>query len=110
MKEILKKFGLTEDGMGFSDRNGCYYETIERALWGGVLGFCCCGEPDKGLKIIRDVLDAIESREFKEEFVFHYYILDKLGLTNHGSSIYYSWLSDAGEALLKILRELELQS
>lgn len=108
MQDILKKFGLTEDGIGFIDKQGCYWGSLESALWGGVLGFCCCGEPDKGLKIIRDVLKAMEQNQFKNEYLFHYYVLNKIGLAEHGCLVYHSWLSEAGEELLKVLNSMEL--
>lgn len=108
MTETLKKFGLTESGFGFTDKQNCYWDSLESALWGGVLGFCCCGEPDKGLKIIRDVLIAMEQKQFKDEYLFHYYVLNKIGLAEHGCSIYGSWLTDAGDSFLKILNSMEL--
>ena len=108
MQEILKKFGLTESGTGFIDKQECYWDSLESALWGGVLGFCCCGEPDKGLRIIRDVLKTIEEKQFKNEYLFHYYVLNKIGLAEHGCLIYSSWLTDAGDSFLKILNSMEL--
>jgi hypothetical protein len=108
MQEILKKFGLTEDGTGFIDKQKRYWNSLESALWGGVLGFCCCGEPDKGLRIIRDVLKAMEEKQFKNEYLFHYYVLNKIGLAEHGCCIYSSWLTDAGDSFFKILNSMEL--
>lgn len=108
MEEALEKLGIVKDGWGYSDANGLYWELLDSALWGGLLGFCCCGDRDQGLKIIKEVLEAVQSRKFKDEYLFHYYVFDKLELTEHGFTIYSSWLSPKGELLLSVLQKMEL--
>lgn len=111
MKDALKRLGISEDCYGYAGPQGFYYEFLENAIWGGVFGFCCCGDVSKGLKVIKECLEAVESGEAKNEndfrFYVLFYVLDKLELTHHGFSICGSWLSKKGKDVLTVLRYLE---
>lgn len=116
MKEALKRLGITEDGFGYTDSRGLYWETLEEAIWGGVLGFCCCGEPERGMKRLRNILETVEllfdadstPADYEDDTLYHFYVLDKMELTQHGCSVYYSWLSEKGKDILKVLQNLDL--
>lgn len=113
MKDALKRLGISENDYGYVDSQGFYYNFLENAIWGGVFDFCCCGDVSKGLKAIKECLEAVESKEAKDESDFRFYVLfyvlDKLELTEHGFSIYGSWLSEKGKDVLTVLRYLEEQ-
>lgn len=93
------------------------------------LNWCSCGNPESVLEYMRDVLSAIHKRsrinhgcentwiedtesiklilllKQKEELGLSYmYMLDAIGLLEHGSSIYGSWLSPKGKKVLEMLR------
>lgn len=92
-----------------------------------ILGLCGCGLPEQNLLYIRDVLRHINRlKEFHEKQIsydewkaagrqimhteqieyFTYYVLDSLGLTEHGGSVP-GWLTKKGEDLLSDLEEYE---
>ena len=117
MKAALKRLGITEDGFGYLDSTGCYWETLEDTIWGGVLGFCCCGEPERGLKQLRNILEILGLDmedgilgpcDYEDDTVFYLYLLDKLELTQHEFSVYHSRLSEKGKDILKVLQNLDL--
>lgn len=86
--------------------------------------FCGCGCLHMSIKFIRDVLNCYEDREEDNlspylnldkaeevcgneditDFMLHW--LDSVGLTDHGISIYGSWLTKKGEALRDYLKEV----
>lgn len=90
----------------------------EGLLLSGVLGCCGCGTPEDGLRYIAKGLahfteDGVRAEYFKEwndfsneEATFFLYMMDVLGITEHGSSIYGSWLTEKGKALVKSLIKL----
>jgi hypothetical protein len=116
METTLKRLGIAEDGFGYLDSKGCYWKTLKDAIWGGVLGFCCCGEPERGLKRLRSILETVElcfdndadPYYFEDDTVFYFYVLDKMELTQHGSCVYHSWLSEKGKDILTVLKNIKL--
>ncbi|MFH1740206.1 MAG: hypothetical protein ABIH23_14455 [bacterium] len=65
--------------------------------------FCFCNEPDKALIELGEHLRSIASGEpWNEEVrgVLWEYVLDSFGLTEHGTSVRCSWLTDPGRTLL----------
>ena len=90
-----------------------------------VLGWCDCGSPEIALTFMRDVLatmadasdqlgndrawEAAKAREHEllpldSPLALSYrYMLSSLGLTDHGGSVYGSWLTSDGDAALKML-------
>lgn len=88
-------------------------------------GFCGCGSLSMSIKFVRDILNCYEDDEeegwyaphlildkAKEvcgndnitDFMLHW--LDTVELTNHGSSVYGSWLEEKGKALRDYLKEV----
>lgn len=99
-----------------------------------VLVFCGCGCPSEALDFVLYFLNCFVDEQWKEtilldrfslkeclkglkgfddesgvpcavEFMLHY--LDKLELSEHGSSVYGSWLTDAGIMWREVLRRTE---
>lgn len=91
-------------------------------------GFCGCGCLYMSIEFTRDILNCYEDDEeegwcaphlnldkAKEvcgsdnitDFMLHW--LDSVGLTDHGSSVYGSWLMDKGKALRNYLKEAILE-
>ena len=84
-----------------------------------ILGFCGCGSPQMILnRVIVPLLEAFIDGPYENfdinygkntglseavvEFFLHY--LDELGLTNHGSSVWGSWLEESGRMWREVLR------
>lgn len=106
---------------------GSYEDTEEflSLFFAEVLNFCCCGCLSMSIKFVHDILNCYEDEEglsphlnldkAKEvcgndnitEFMLHW--LDSVGLTDHGSSVYGSWLTDKGKALRNYLKEAILE-
>jgi len=97
--------------------DGCYYSTEAEAMY-YTLGLCGCGQPENIHKFLIDCLGARKSDceqilDIKKieiiikekpnivaEFVLHF--LDSVQLTEHGSSVYGSWLTERGKQFLEI--------
>lgn len=119
-KEQLDVLGLRTDEYlsEFYDKENCYYTCLKDALWCGIFGFCTCGNPDYEIERIIHVLEILKNRtdeayaELCEEsngYQIYLYLLDERGFTEHGFSIYGSWLTPKGEALYVALKyELEM--
>jgi hypothetical protein len=100
--------------------DGTTYETAEELVLTGMLDFCGCGAPDAAGKFLMNTLQGMkdfhdskitwEERDakFSDEGVryFVYYILEKEGLTEHGTSVNGSWLTDKGNEILTYLKEI----
>ena len=117
---------LNEDGFGYKDPEGCWWEDAESFLQGYFLGFCCCGRPDANLKFIAKVLQHIQNLKEKvhtEEITYSqweeqgekiastdalylvYYVLDTKGLTEHGGSVP-GWVEPKGIEFMQDVQEL----
>lgn len=102
-----------------------YYDTLK---------WCGCGNPDEALGFLRDVLKLLkvrshESREGLDTWAQrtaelnkllaaedHYllglsymYLLDSLGLTEHGGNVCGCWLDEKGYELLDLLERTDLE-
>lgn len=97
--------------------DGCHYDTEAEAMYFSSFAACGCGCPELVHKLIVDCakqfdgdwpkpgVDAIEQivRERPDvvaEFIAHY--LDADRITEHGSSVYGSWLTDRGKQYIEI--------
>ena len=98
--------------------DGCHYDSESEAMYFGQIGLCGCGDPDRVHQFLIDCLGSasddfpslldvdkvqnlILSRpQVVAEFVLHF--LDSVNLTEHGGSVYGSWLTDRGSQVLEI--------
>lgn len=112
MKEALKKLGIVYDDVDKTytiKANGVEtdYESLKDAVWVGIFSFCGCGDPDKHLVKMYDLLSAMDEESPKaptDEDVIYLYLLDSKGMTEHGCSVHFSWLNDKGRALMKVIK------
>ena len=99
-------------------------EEFLRSFFIEAFDFCGCGCLSMSIKFVRDILNSYKDEEgwsaphlnfdkAKEvcgndnitDFVLHW--LDTVELTEHGSSVYGSWLTDKGKALRDYLKKIE---
>ena len=77
------------------------------------LGICGCGNPEEAYQAVLDMLKRAEDRkngklildDNNPHELFMAYILDHLGLLEHGSSIYGAWLTAKGKKMLEALEK-----
>lgn len=109
MIEKLKKVDDSE--YPYLDENGVSHRSKKSYLQTEIFRFCGCGDPDSAMLFVRDMLKLLEERkgwseEIKKElptdgvYYFVLYMLDDKGLTEHGSSVGGSWLTDKGKEVL----------
>lgn len=91
-----------------------YYETLK---------WCGCGEPHFALQFMRDVLAVMNMDFTNSRFrrvgellpdnsplsLSYLYMLDALGLTEHGGSIFGCWLTPKGKDALLLLSNCDLK-
>lgn len=97
-------------------------EEFLRSFFIEAFDFCGCGCLSMSIRFVRDILNCYEDSEdvtgflnlnkAKEaccndnitDFMLHW--LDTVELTNHGSSVYGSWLTEKGKALRDYLKKV----
>src|SRR5438309_2319260 len=88
----------------------------------GQMDLCGCGQPERWLRVVKAALESLEKvpddpnwekrwakikpRLETDEGWFIYYVLDSWCLIEHGSSLP-GWLTELGEELLMLLREID---
>lgn len=109
--DIIKEIDGDFSTCNFIDAHGCEYDTISDAIWFGIFDFCGCGDPRFELKRIYELLKMIDAENFEpicnddEKWQIYLYLLHRFELTEHGSSIYCSFLTDKGKAVFSLLKE-----
>lgn len=109
MIDKLKKVDSSE--FPYSDEDGVSHRSKKGYLQTEIFGFCGCGDPDSAMVLVRDVLKLLSERKgWGEEakkllptegiYYFILYSLDDKKLTEHGSSVGGSWLTQKGEEVL----------
>lgn len=112
MTDALKKLGISYDEVDeeYTIReNGVAkcYDNLRDAIWHGIFDFCSCGDPDKQLIKMYNLLSAMDEESPNapaDEDVIFLYLLDAKGMTEHGCSVHFSWLNDKGRALMKVIK------
>ncbi len=92
-------------------------EEVEEKV--GELGICGCGSPDSVYEWLLSVLKGLDTPPGEDKAQlpvttpqewFIVYMLDKLNLTEHGTSVSWSWLTDYGREMIPMLeRYLTIQ-
>lgn len=113
---------------GYETDEGVYWDTAPDLIHGHLFGFCCCGRPHDFLRKIAGALWLVRelTRKDYESWQEHYdgwkerrdeilgdsgnqytywYLLDRAGLTEHGSSVP-GWLTPKGERVLNDLKRI----
>lgn len=105
---------LEQEGLGYIDENGCYWETPLSWFWVGVLGGCGNSGvlSQRAFKLLENF--SLRGEDFNarfnvynkagDEILAHWF--DSAGLTEHGSGIGSSWLTERGERVYKNIVEL----
>jgi hypothetical protein len=61
----LRDLDLFHDGTNYTTSSGASFDDLEAALVEGVFGFCGCGQPEKFLELVGDVLRLmVDYREY----------------------------------------------
>lgn len=101
--------------------DGCWYDSPEEYLWIGILGGCGCGEPDSLAEMAYKLLEHFGTPHMERTFNFYegddhltyeviaHWLAEK-EVTEHGGSIYGSWLSEKGKEILKTIKEAKEKS
>jgi hypothetical protein len=93
----------------------CIYESLVDCRWHEELRFCGCGIPEEMTVHIGNLLAAIRERSDSKYTIDHIeeiagsemaywfamYVLDAMGLTEHGGSVGGCWLTEKGKKLLE---------
>ena len=111
-----KEVDLTKDDESgnFTAPDGCHYKTPQELMYFWGLGLCGCGRPgdvhaflidclkcfDEG-DGVNDIAKIVTERpKAAAEFIAHF--LEQRNLTEHGGSVYGSWLTDLGEQFIEV--------
>jgi hypothetical protein len=92
-------------------------------MWFNVLGFCGCGQPEEVLGRMRSILEGLavdtgglgaivgpDGFYSDSDTLLWCYLLDGLGLSEHGTGIGWGRITDEGRAVLSWLRKVEAPS
>lgn len=110
MIDKLKKVDDSE--FPYLDEEGVSHRSKKSYLQTQILGFCGCGDPDSAMIFVRDILRLLKERKWLDDemkqklpndgiYYFVLYVLDSMKLTEHGSSVGCSWLTNKGEKVLE---------
>jgi hypothetical protein len=116
MKKKEEKFSLKKDEGGFIDQDGYSFETPEQWLFSGIMGGCGCGSSEEIAKKAVELLDIFSTEHSMgsrdkvyddEEYEVLAHWMDSLKITEHGTNICSSWLTEKGEQILNAIREVK---
>ena len=92
----------------YIDQNGVSYQSKKNYLQTEILHFCGCGDPDSVMIYVKEFLEKLEKEDWGNHedlpYMFLSYWADHEELSEHGSNVCYSWLTDKGRELLKDIK------
>jgi len=117
MKYLGDRFEFKDDEKNgcLVGSDGCHYDNKKEAIYFAEIGLCGCGNPEDVHKFLLDCMKATDGNiiDYKKvsklisdnpdtvtQFVLHF--LDSISFTEHGSSVYGSWLTDLGKQAIEI--------
>ena len=102
--QALSIFGYEDCGGSYKNPTEPNCDSLEELIHCQLFGFCGCGDPEFELQNFLKTLKTIKEGECAPfELQIYLYILDKEGFTEHGTSVFGSWLNEKGEALFCLL-------
>jgi hypothetical protein len=105
MIEKLKPLKEELPGFKYKDEEGIIHQSKTDYLATEGFGFCACGDPGDNLLYIKEILEKLDKNDWGEyedrHYMFAVYCLDRFGLTEHGSTVRCSWLTDKGREVLE---------
>lgn len=105
LKIMIEKL-IFQGGLDFPymDDDGISYTSKRNYLQSKILHFCGCGNPDEIMAYVKEFLQKLDKREWGEyedkPYMFLCYWADHEGLSEHGSTVRCSWLTEKGKELL----------
>ena len=100
-----------EEFDAFADRHECLPgDDGVSGAWVETCGLCLCGEPSSAASLLLQTLEAVEDgsappTSTPQDWLI-LYLLDSMGLTEHGGSVSRGRLTSDGAAALSALREV----
>lgn len=114
-----------QDGDGYLDTEGCYWDSLGSLFYSGLLDMCSCGYAATASELMMKALVACDDWVKRDapwpldivtqlvkdtdprviaEILLH--ILDSKGLTEHGTTVSGSWLDDKGKEWIAFVSSL----
>jgi hypothetical protein len=110
------EFKVDESSGRIIGHDDCHYDSKAEAMYFGQLELCGCGNPDDVHRLIIEcskmfegdkkkgidgIMELVKSEpKVASEFIAHF--LEQKNLTEHGGSVYGSWLTDRGKQFIEI--------
>lgn len=103
----LEQFFIMDVGDGYELKDCINLDEILVSIWVYVFEYCACGIPREMINLVAHVMESIGNHEpdaFWRKHMYIMYDLDRIGFTEHGSSVYGSWLTTLGWAFVVLVK------
>lgn len=88
----------------WNDEEEVSYDFKWEYIWTNIFGFCGCGSGSEMFMFIAETLEKIEENKWgnyeDKAYMMIMYWADEKGLTEHGTSVRCSWLTEKGKEVL----------
>lgn len=105
----LELFGVRHVGMYYmdiEDEHLTYGDDLSSVLISKVLDFCSCGNPEAVLlemsRVIKLFMDPKHDTPPDSDLIY-LYVADRAELMEHGGSVYGAWVTEKGEAFIRLV-------